>query len=375
MRLRRLFALLLSLVLSADTFASTPTASEAKQALHALQQKITHFKSTLAQASQKQQSLETEIKHIQQQINVKTKKIQTLHNLNLAKQQEINQFNDQIQHLNQTLKLQQVYLYKHLKTQVKLAQKARYTLLNTLFYPAGLQQFQHLLRLHQYLMHARNRLINHLKHTKKACITAQHNRQTALTQAQALETSLGEHQAKLKQHQDYYMKLLNVQAETVIKTQHKITDFEKNEQYLTHIISQLTKKSVQTNRRFQAMQHHLPWPMDVSTHAIKPGGNGLKFMVNQAQDVRAIFAGKVVFSHWLNGYGLLLIIDHGEGYMSLYAHNHSLVKSAGAMVKMHELIAYTAQSVTTHPSLYFEIRHQGRALNPKDWLALRQQLK
>ncbi|RYZ85901.1 MAG: peptidase M23, partial [Moraxellaceae bacterium] len=68
--------------------------------------------------------------------------------------------------------------------------------------------------------------------------------------------------------------------------------------------------------------------------------------------------------------GLLVIVDHGEGYLSLYAHNQLLHKKAGDAVKAGELIASVGNTGGQSQSgLYFEIRHQGRAINPIDWLA------
>ncbi len=85
-------------------------------------------------------------------------------------------------------------------------------------------------------------------------------------------------------------------------------------------------------------------------------------------DVRAIANGQVVFSDWMPSYGLLIIIDHGNGYMTLYGHNQSLYKSVGEWVELGELIAVVGDSGgQDKPGLYFEIRHKGRPLNPTTW--------
>ena len=87
-----------------------------------------------------------------------------------------------------------------------------------------------------------------------------------------------------------------------------------------------------------------------------------------SRQVQSIHNGKVLFSDWLKGYGLLTVIDHGNGYMSLYAHNQTLLKSVGDRVETGEPIALIGQSGGLEQSgLYFEIRHQGKALNPKLW--------
>ena len=85
--------------------------------------------------------------------------------------------------------------------------------------------------------------------------------------------------------------------------------------------------------------------------------------------VSAIYHGKVLFADWLRGFGLMVIVDHGNGYMSLYGHNQALLKQVGDFVQAGETIGLLGQSGgQNQPSLYFEIRHKGRAINPSNWL-------
>lgn len=87
-----------------------------------------------------------------------------------------------------------------------------------------------------------------------------------------------------------------------------------------------------------------------------------------SRQVQTIHNGTVIFSDWLKGYGLLTVIDHGNDYMSLYAHNQTLLKSVGDRVETGEPIALVGQSGGLSQSgLYFEIRHQGKVMNPKLW--------
>lgn len=84
--------------------------------------------------------------------------------------------------------------------------------------------------------------------------------------------------------------------------------------------------------------------------------------------VRAIAHGRVAYGDWLRGYGMLLIIDHGDGIMSLYGHNESLLRRVGDWVGPGDEIAIVGQSGGTGPGLYFELRRDGRPLNPVAWL-------
>ena len=87
--------------------------------------------------------------------------------------------------------------------------------------------------------------------------------------------------------------------------------------------------------------------------------------------VIAIHHGKVLYSDWLRGFGLVTVLDHGDGFMSLYGHNQALLKQAGESVQAGEAIALLGQSGgQSRPNLYFEIRHKGRPINPVSWIKL-----
>lgn len=96
---------------------------------------------------------------------------------------------------------------------------------------------------------------------------------------------------------------------------------------------------------------------------------GISFYANSGKEVRAVHHGRVIFADWFRGKGLLMIIDHGDGYMTLYAHNQSLLRETGDWVSAGETIAGVGNSGgLDHSELYFEIRHQGQPLNPIYWL-------
>ena len=84
--------------------------------------------------------------------------------------------------------------------------------------------------------------------------------------------------------------------------------------------------------------------------------------------VHAIYSGKIIYSDWLRGYGLLVIIDHGGHYLSLYARNDTLNHKVGDYVNTGEVIATVGKSGGFQdPALYFEMRHNTQAINPRDW--------
>ncbi|MFN3965624.1 MAG: murein hydrolase activator EnvC family protein [Silanimonas lenta] len=103
----------------------------------------------------------------------------------------------------------------------------------------------------------------------------------------------------------------------------------------------------------------------------QPGGQaseGLRFSVPRGSPVRAVAPGRVAYADWLRGYGLLLILDHGGGWMSLYANNDALVRGVGDWVQQGEVLARAGSSGGQgEPSLYFELRRDGRPVDPRGW--------
>ncbi|WP_140725286.1 peptidoglycan DD-metalloendopeptidase family protein [[Pseudomonas] boreopolis] len=100
--------------------------------------------------------------------------------------------------------------------------------------------------------------------------------------------------------------------------------------------------------------------------------NGVLIGAPLGSTVGAVADGTVVFSDWMTGYGMILIIDHGNGYMSLYAHNESLLRDAGTAVKRGEAVAKVGNSGGQGvPALYFELRRNGQPVDPSSWLQRR----
>jgi len=95
---------------------------------------------------------------------------------------------------------------------------------------------------------------------------------------------------------------------------------------------------------------------------------GITIGVAEGTPVQAVHAGRIVFSDWLRGSGLLVIVDHGEGYMSLYGANEALSKAAGDWVNAGEVLATSGSRGDRSAGVYFEIRYHGAAQNPSIWL-------
>ena len=128
---------------------------------------------------------------------------------------------------------------------------------------------------------------------------------------------------------------------------------------------------------FAAARGKLPWPVDGRLLArfgetrgddSRSKWDGVMISAAAGSQVHAVHGGRVVFADWLRGAGLLVILDHGNGYLSLYGHNQTLLKEAGDVVKAGESISTVGNSGGQDtPALYFAIRQQGRPSDPAQW--------
>jgi murein hydrolase activator len=99
---------------------------------------------------------------------------------------------------------------------------------------------------------------------------------------------------------------------------------------------------------------------------------GVFIRAPEGQPVRAIAGGQVVYAEWMRGFGNLMILDHGDAYLSIYANNESLLKQVGDIVAVGEVVATTgASGGNEETGLYFEMRHLGRAIDPLRWVKLK----
>jgi len=156
----------------------------------------------------------------------------------------------------------------------------------------------------------------------------------------------------------------------------------RDEEHLKIVLQQLKSDlsdidhKLTPHKDFKALKGSLPWPtrgkITANFGTIRQTSQlkwkGVLISTQPGKAIHAIAHGQVVFADWLRGFGMLMIINHGKGYMSLYGHNESLHKKLGDWVNANEIIAAAgASGGQKNSSLYFEIRHNGKPQNPKRW--------
>jgi septal ring factor EnvC (AmiA/AmiB activator) len=161
----------------------------------------------------------------------------------------------------------------------------------------------------------------------------------------------------------------------------ELGNLKREEQAVESLVADLARMMqdlpTDPSQSFDRMRGKLPWPVlgSVSARYQAPrensGGvrwNGVMIDTERGAKVRAPFFGRVVYADWLQGLGLLMIIGHGGGYMTLYGHAEVLYKSVGDKVAPGDVIASLSDSEGAKPQLYFEIREGRKTVDPKLWL-------
>lgn len=207
-------------------------------------------------------------------------------------------------------------------------------------------------------------------------LQAQDAKLAGLQQAQQVQVSA------LEQARSHRMQVLaSISARTQTRAQ-RLSRLRQQQSDLESLLAQLRRATASLppeslgNSPFAQLRGRLPRPVAgrvvESYGQVRAGGlrwQGDLFATERAAPVRAVSQGRVVYADWLAGLGLLIIIDHGGGYMSLYGHNARLYEAVGQHVAAGQTIAQAGDSGgSTRPELYFEIRKDGKPVDPRLWL-------
>ncbi|MGH8397827.1 MAG: murein hydrolase activator EnvC family protein [Gammaproteobacteria bacterium] len=188
--------------------------------------------------------------------------------------------------------------------------------------------------------------------------------------------------ANLKQSRNTRKRVLASLDANIHTRGEQLARMQRDEQSIQDLLTNLQQTlsdipaDLEGHHRFASLRGRLPWPVAgrviQSFGAPLAGGrlraHGDLIAAPLGTPVHAVSYGRVVFADWLPHFGLLVIVDHGDSYMSIYAHNQSVYVHVGDWVQMGETIATLGDSGgQNEPALYFEIRHRNVALSPRDW--------
>ena len=251
-----------------------------------------------------------------------------------------------------------------------------------------------------YVSRARAELLTNLRENLASLerLTGETRRKSAeLHSLQAEETVQMRRLEKEKaQRQQIYAKV----SEDIDNSRKQLSTLKRDEERLSQLIERLAKEAARKNARkpgkrivnrnlpnadsgtgtFRQMKGKLRLPV-IGELTNRFGGQrqdsglswkGLFISAKPGREVKAVASGRIVYADWLRGFGNLLILDHGDGYMSLYGNNESLLKQTGEEIRAGDTIAATGNSGGNPDSgLYFELRFQGKPFDPIPWVILK----
>ena len=207
---------------------------------------------------------------------------------------------------------------------------------------------------------------------------------TAETEVKLIQQTdaVGETREKLAAQQAVQQQTLAEISTELGNNQQRLAILIRDQQRLNVLLDELQSLSMSSPspliepQPFTAARGALPMPVSgTPTNRFGARRNadirwrGWLIAAEEGEPVQAIHDGHVIYADWLRGQGLLLVLDHGDGWLSLYAHNRSLLRNVGDRIRAGETIARAGASGGSETSgLYFEIRHQGKPVDPADWI-------
>ncbi|HEY9034948.1 MAG TPA: peptidoglycan DD-metalloendopeptidase family protein [Pseudomonadales bacterium] len=355
--------------------ARPPDAAE----LEKLKQDIRSARQRIHQSENEKDQLSRALRRTETELASTGKQIHRLNNDIRALQLELASLEQQQQSLQQQKQQQEQVLDEQIATSYRMGrEKAIKMLLNQ----ENPQKLSRAMAYAGYFSRARmdallqyqqliNRIDDNQKNIEDKADKLLDNKQAMLAQQQQLQAMLADRARTLSS------------INNSIKTDQQKLERLQQEQAQLEALLRSVNEAVANIRLpgdtqpFADVRGKLRWPADGKRDnrygKKRPPGDfsweGIAIRGTIGQEIKAVHHGRVVFADWFRGKGLLLIIDHGDGYMSLYAHNQSLLRETGDWVSAGETIATLGNSGgLEQPELYFEIRHQGKPLNPGHWL-------
>lgn len=360
--------------LAADTTNNERSQQQNTSQLNDVQQAIAEQESNIFKTNKNRANLEQQLKNDDLAIAKAAKAISdTDQQLNVTNR-KITALSKEKQQLTAQKKRQERLLAQQLRSAYTSGQ---HNYLKLVLNQDKSEKIQRTISYYQYLNKARIKEIDKFEATitQLMQVTTQHQEQVA--KLTILKVNQQQQEQSLSKNKNKRSKTLASLSKKLLSSKQKLAKLKAEETNLTAALQKLTAliRAEIDLMGLSKLKRRLSWP--VKGRLLRSFGSrkqgylkwkGVLLGAPIGRQVQTIHNGTILFSDWLKGYGLLIVIDHGNGYMSLYAHNQTLLKSVGDRVETGEPIALVGQSGgQDQAGLYFEIRHQGKAVNPKIW--------
>ena len=360
------------------TEETSPSPDQVRQQIEALEADIRQFQQLLEETQSARSDLERALRDSEQEISTILKRIESIEAELTEGENTVESLeNDQVR-LNREKQAQQEKIKEQVRATWQLGQQSQIKLVLNQDDP---HEVSRMLKFHEYVSRARAEDVADFRTTLKqlAAITDQINqenrqlrdrRDQLITQRETLRLAETERRATLAG--------LNAEIE---RAGTSITKRRQDREQLERLLERITAGRVyipgaSDELPFAARKGKLAWPIPGriqhtfgSTRSDgKLRWDGTYIAAEKGTPVKSVHYGRVVFSDWLRGFGLLMIINHGDGYMSLYGHNGILYRETGDWVVTGEVIATVGDTGgQAEAGLYFEIRSGGKPANPQQW--------
>ena len=360
--------------------------------LENLRQRISKMQSEIAKTSESKSEATDALSTSEKAISDSNRKIAELAARQHDADARLNELQAQQQQLKERLSRQQTLLSELLYQQY-LGGKHEY--LKLLLDNQDPNKVARDLQYFAYIARNRATWLENMRSSLDQLNVVSENLKTQRETLSALRAEQAAQKSKLEQDQRDRQQVLGKISMQLSQQRHEITRLQHDENRLAKIVSRITEILAKPRNRYVLRNDNLPdnrfdgkpFEQLMGKLALPVKGvvsnrfgtarpdstvlwKGLFIKAPTGQPVRAIAAGQVVFADWLRGFGNIIIVDHGDAYMSLYGNNETLYKQVGDRIQGGETIATVGNSGGNSDSgLYFELRHESHPLDPMKWLA------
>jgi septal ring factor EnvC (AmiA/AmiB activator) len=371
----RCFLLSLFLLSSFGWAAGEPqTPAEAKQQIQALQKDLKELNTWLKNLKSERSGVEKQLESKEKDIQELLKKIQTIQE-NLKKgEKQLSELRVQQRSLQLSIQQQNDQIAAQLRAVYRSGDEESIKLLLN---GDDSEDSERLVQYNRYFSTARQSLINGFVNEVSDLNLVEKSIRSHRAQQAREEIALKEERTRLTGQQaerrNLLVKLNKELANGDKRSQQLLKDQKNLQDMLKRLDEALADIQIpDPDVPFASQRGKLVRPLSKISSLPTNGSinlGGVTLRAQEGEPVRAIFQGRVVFSDWMRGFGFLLILDHGDGYMSLYGYNQSLLKDVGEWVGANDVVAM-AGSTGGRPdsALFFAIRHNGAPLKPLSWV-------
>lgn len=362
-------AVILACALSATFSSSTFAASQ--QELKGVKSEINRQQQSLTSQEKKLNDLQKSLKDQELGISKLERDIKQTKSELAKADQNINKLEEKISLQEAQRQAQEEQLKQLIQTYyVTERAKANGHLLNEGIEEDRISQyFQHLAKARSEVIDAISKITEELAHNRNQL-------ELEKTQIENLLKRQSQKRASLASTQSNRKKTLGNIQKNIKDDKRYLAELQRNETRLKAEIAKAAKRNAVPMDGIAKQRGKLPWPLKgrvLHSFGTKQTGQvnwkGMVLSASYGQQVKAVYSGTVVFAEYLRGYGLVVLLDHGKGDMTLYGYNQALTKKEGDKVTAGEVIALAGDTGgQDRASLYFEIRRNSEAQNPKSWL-------